>query len=121
MSDEEHTASYEAVVIPADVAKPVHVVDYSSPQDLLHLLYREISCEYVDATPELPSRFGSFVVWLDDVGLYKRPIEHNDRAIALCRAVGYNVADLAGTAVVTGGVDGAGDTRTSHPCFVTGS
>jgi hypothetical protein len=55
------------------------------------------------------------VLWLDDVGLLKRPIEHNDRAIALCRVVGYVVADLAGTAVITGGATGAGDARTIPP------
>jgi hypothetical protein len=103
---------HEALVIPVDVLVPVRVVEYSRPRDLLDLLYREIGCDYVDATPELPSRHGSFVLWLDDVGLLKQPVEHNDRAIALCRAVGYAVADLAGTAVVTGGAEGSGGTRT---------
>jgi hypothetical protein len=102
----------QALVIPADMQQPVRVIEYSRPDELLEVLYREIGCDYVDATPELPSRAGCFVLWLDDVGLLKRPIEHNDRAIALCRAIGYNVADLAGTAVVTGGTDGAGNTRT---------
>jgi hypothetical protein len=107
--------TYQAVVIPADVTKPVHVVEYEQQSDLLHLLYREIGCDHVDATPQLSSRFGQFVLWLDDVGLLRRPIEHNDRATALCRATGYDVPDLAGTAVVTGGANAAGDTRTVPP------
>jgi hypothetical protein len=104
--------AHEALVIPSDVLEPVRLVEYSRPQDLLDLLYREIGCDHVDTTPELPSRYGSFVLWVDDVGLLKQPIEHNDRAIGLCRAIGYDVPDLAGTAVITGGADGTGDTRT---------
>jgi hypothetical protein len=115
MPDQESAASYQAMVIPADNATSVRVVQYARQSDLLPLLHREIGCDYVDATPELPSRFGSFVLWLDDVGLLKQPVEHNERAIALCRAVGYDVPDLAGTAVVTGGVGGEGDTRTLPP------
>jgi hypothetical protein len=111
------SVTQEALVVPVDVLEPVRVVEYSGPQDLLDLLYRQIGCDHEDPTPELPSRYGSFVLWLDDVGLLKRPIEHNDRAIASCRAVGYDVADLAGTAVITGGATGAGDTRTIPPAL----
>jgi hypothetical protein len=117
MPAQESSASYQAMVIPADGTKPVRVVGYARQSDLLSLLYREIGCEHVDATPELSSRLGPFVLWLDDVGLLMQPVVHNDRAIALCRAVGYDVADLAGTAVVTGGVGDEGDTLTLPPVF----
>lgn len=109
--------TYEALLIPAMVLEPVRAVEYSQPGDLSHLLRREIGCDIVDRTPQLRSRFGPFILWLDDVGLHQHPIRHNDRAIALCRAVGYDVADLAGAAVVTGGAAGSGDIRTIPPAL----
>jgi hypothetical protein len=107
--------TYEAVVIPVDETQPARVVTYQSQRDLLPLLRREIGCDLVDSTPQLPSKFGPFRLWVDDIGLFRTPIEHNDRAIGLCRVAGYDVPDLAGTAVVTGGHTARGDTATIPP------
>jgi len=109
---------FEAVLIPADPDRDIEVVLYRKPEQLLDVLYEMIGCDCVDKTPRLTTQSGDeFRVWVDDVGL--RPaegeIEHNDRAIALCRSVGYEIPDVGGNAVVTGGDDVEGWTETVPP------
>ena len=77
---------------------------------LLELLYREIVCDCVDKSPLLATPYGEMIFWVDDEGLLASPIAHNDRAIALARAVGWNTPDLAGVVVITGGYTEEGET-----------
>ena len=114
MSTAGHDGAHQALVIPADPTLPVRVMEYANPGDVTRMIRSEIGCHTLDLTPQLPSRFGRFVLWVDDNGLNRHPVEHNDRAIALCRASGYDVADLARTAVVTG-MDATGNVRSVPP------
>jgi hypothetical protein len=77
---------------------------------LLGLLYREIDTDCIDSSPDLTTPYGVMRMWVADDGLLQSEIKHNDRAIAICRAVGYDVPDVGGTAVFTGGTDDDGDT-----------
>ena len=114
MSAPAPDGDHQALVIPADPSLPVRVVEYAQPREATSMIRREIGCQLLDLTPQLPSRFGRFALWVDDNGLYRQPVEHNDRAVALCRAHGYDVSDLARTVVVTG-MDAAGNVRTLPP------
>ena len=114
MSAPGQDGAHQALVIPADPSLPVRVMEYAHPREVTRMIRREIGCQALDLTPQLPSRFGRFVLWVDDNGLYQQPVEHNDRAIALCRASGYDVPDLARTAVVTA-MDPDGNVRSLPP------
>ena len=108
----------KALVIPADPAIPVRVIDWPYPphttpiaRRTLDVLYREIGCDCIDATPQVRTPMGPIVCgWSDDVSLLKDQPEFNDRAIAMFRHFGYAVSALAGTIVLTGGADPVGDT-----------
>ena len=69
---------------------------------LLALLYREIGCDTVDSSPDLATPDGPVRMWVDDEGLLRQPVAHNDRATAICRALGYDVPDVAGTVARVG-------------------
>ena len=94
--------------LPGDLDPPRTVT--WSESSLLDVLYREIGCDAVDSSPDLWTPDGAVRMWVDDEGLLRRPIVHNDRAIAICRALGYDTPDVAGVAVFTGGTDEAGGT-----------
>ena len=104
--------THHAIVLPAEISTPHRVIDwpYPSSRATLDLLYREIGCECVDASPSIPTPFGTLTYWVDDEGLFAEPVRHNDRGIALMRSLGYHVPDIAGTMVITGGADASGDT-----------
>lgn len=94
----------EAVVIPADPTQPLRLVKLPAGPAMLPAIARVIGCDGLDKTPELVAPNGDrFRIWVDDVGLLAAEPAHNDRAIALCRSVGYNVADVAGDVVLVGG------------------
>jgi hypothetical protein len=104
-----------ALVIPADPAAPVKVIDWPYPphtgRRTLDILYAEIGCQCIDATPTVRTPMGLMVTgWSDDVSLLKDQPEFNDRAIAMFRHFGYDVHALAGNIVLTGGCDPVGDT-----------
>ena len=106
-----------ALVIPADPAAPVKVIAWPYGLDsmdsgaTLRLLYAEIGCTCIDATPQVRTPMGITVCgWSDDVSLLKDQPEYNDRAIAMFRHFGYQVPALAGNIVLTGGADPVGDT-----------
>lgn len=99
----------EMLVVPAEWNAEVRVA-YFADVVLLKLLYQEIGTDCVDKSPDLWTPIGTMCMWVADDGLLRPKIEHNDRAIALCRAVGYNVPDVGGVAVFTGGADEAGRT-----------
>lgn len=99
-----------AIVLPAPLDEPHRIVTWSADGELLDLLHREIGCASIDKSPQLHTRHGSMAMWVDDVGLLAPEVEHNDRAIGIGRAVGWPVADLARTVVITGGAAPGGDT-----------
>lgn len=106
--------AFQALVIPAALNQSVRVVEFAHRRELPGLIRREIGCTNVDLTPQIPTRFGPFALWLDDNGFYQQPVQHNHRAVALCRAFGYQVPDLARTAVLTA-MDGGGNVVTLPP------
>jgi hypothetical protein len=77
--------------------------------ELLDLLYREIDTDCVDCA-SIHTPDGDLTMWVSDNGLLVDPIDHNDRAIGICRGCGYDVPDVGGIAVFTGGADEEGDT-----------
>jgi hypothetical protein len=96
-------------VLPAPLIEPPRAVEMTS--DLLPVLYREIGCDCVDATPPIPLAPGvEITLWVDDTSLLTHPEDHNDRALALARVHGYNAPNFTRTVVITGGVDRHGDT-----------
>lgn len=103
--------SKRAIVIPTDPAKPLRIIEFTEA-DLNDQLHREIGVEpgYLGYSPRLETPLGGMRMWVDDEGLMRSNVVHNDRAIAACRGVGYNVDDVAGVAVFTGGDDGGGNT-----------
>lgn len=103
------TDLHRAIVVPTALSEPARLVTFT-PTQLLDVLKREIGCEYVDSSPRLATHLGEFRMWVDDTGLVDGEIDHNDRAIAMCRTVGYNIGDVGGTAVFTGTEDEVGDT-----------
>lgn len=100
-----------ALVVPTDPAKPLRIIEFTEA-DLNDQLHREIGVEpgYLGYSPRLETPVGTMRMWVDDEGLMRSNVVHNDRAIAACRGVGYNVDDVAGVAVFTGGDDGGGNT-----------
>lgn len=119
------SAPYTALVLPAgelpgngDLHPPRTVTWGGTSGALLDLLYREIGCDCVDSSPDLWTPDGAVRMWGDDEGLLRRPVAHNDRALAICRALGYDTPDVGGTVVFTGGTDAEGDTLTVPDGFV---
>jgi hypothetical protein len=111
-----------AFVVPADPAVPTKLIDWPwtphTEQDTrttLGLLYAEIGCDCIDATPMITTGLGVMIGWSDDTSLLQDAPRYNDRAIALCRMFGYMVPALAGTIVFTGGPDPIGDTQPLTP------
>lgn len=100
-----------AYVLPAAMKAHGRVALWSESRQLLPMMYRLIGRPSVECTPEIPTPYGVMVMWLDETGLSADPVERNDRAIALCRACGYSVPDIAGTVVITGGAAPDGSTR----------
>lgn len=103
------TVYRNALVLPVAFSEMPRVVTWTGPH-LLDLLYREIGTDCIDSSPDLHTPHGRTRMWVADNGLLQPEIEHNDRAIALCRGVGYNVPDVGGVAIFTGGTDPNGDT-----------
>lgn len=100
----------EAVVIPADPTKPVHVVTHETFSELITLLRNTTGGDRIASTRQLPSAFGPFRLWAGSDG-FNRPVARNDRAIRLCQVArhtsGQDLVDLAGTTVVTGDLTGS--------------
>jgi hypothetical protein len=93
----------EALVIPADLTAPLRTVQLPHGQGMLRAIERLLGVDGLDKTPELVAPNGDqFRIWVDDVGLLAEEVVHNDRAIALCRAIGYTVPDMAGDVVLVG-------------------
>jgi len=90
-------------------AGPGRVVEWTVESQLLGVLYREIGVDCVDSA-RVPTPAGVLSMWVDDNGLLTDQPVFNDRAIAMCRAFGYNVAALAGTVVFAGGPTSDGNT-----------
>jgi hypothetical protein len=111
-----------ALVIPAAFDAPLRVIDWPYPphtdRRTLDVLYAEIGCDCIDATPAVPTPLGTLLGWSDDVSLLKDQPEYNDRAIALFRHFGYQVPALAGNIVLTGGADPVGDTLPLPPALI---
>jgi hypothetical protein len=114
----------KALVIPAPFTAPVRLIDWPLPphtgaigRRTLDILYREIGCTCIDATPTVRTPLGAVTGWSDDVSLLKDQPEFNDRAIAMFRHFGYAVSALAGTIVLTGGADPVGDTLPLPPAL----
>lgn len=103
------------ILIPADHRKPVRRFSWNRENELLPQLYREIGRDLDAATicgsDKLP---GGLRLWCQDDGLQKAEPEYNDRAIALCRWAGYDVAALAGPILIIGGIRGE-DEAGLHP------
>ena len=117
-----NASSGRALVIPAAFDTPVRVIDWPYPphsdRRTLDVLYAEIGCQCIDATPAVSTPMGTLLGWSDDVSLLKDQPEYNDRAIALFRHFGYQVPALAGNIVLTGGADPVGDTLPLPPALI---
>jgi hypothetical protein len=98
-----------ALVLPTAFSDLPRAVTWTGER-LLDVLYREIGTDCVDSSPDLETPYGRMRMWVADDGLLQAEIDHNDRAIAICRAVGYNVPDVGGIAVFTGGTGRMGET-----------
>lgn len=105
---------HRAIVLPPDPIDEPHVVEYTRDDEVLPLLYREIETECVDSRT-IRTEAGDLIMWVSDDGLLQDEVQHNDRAIVLCRQLGYNVPDVAGTAVFTGGANAQGYIRDIPP------
>lgn len=93
------------IVLAADPTEPHRVVSWEGRGAFLPLAYREIGVESgVDSCPIIWTPLGPVHYWCDDTGLLRPRVEHNDRAIALFRHLGYDVPDVPGTIVIVGGV-----------------
>lgn len=105
-----------ALVVPADVDLAIRLVEFtdSGQQRQFEDL---IGCRegYLDRSPRLYTAAGEMRMWVDEVGLLVKHIEHNDRAIAVCRAIGYQVPDVGGTAIFTGGDSEDGEVTLGLP------
>jgi hypothetical protein len=93
------------ILVPADPTAEHRVVTWEG-DGLLALLYREVG-DNLDAATVVPAAGplpGGLRLWCQDDALLRPDdqIEHNDRAIALCRHFGYNVPDLGGPVVFIG-------------------
>jgi len=117
-----NASSGRALVIPTALDPPVRVIDWPYPphsdRRTLDVLYAEIGCDCIDATPAVSTPMGTLLGWSDDVSLLKDQPEYNDRAIALFRHFGYQVPALAGNIVLTGGADPVGDTLPLPPVLI---
>jgi hypothetical protein len=117
-----NASSGRALVIPAAFDTPLRVIDWPYPphsdRRTLDVLYAEIGCDCIDATPAVSTPMGTLLGWSDDVSLLKDQPEYNDRAIALFRHFGYQVPALAGNIVLTGGADPVGDTLPLPPVLI---
>jgi len=101
-------ATRQALVVPADPLAPHRLItlpDGQPPAATFALIEREVGADVLGSSPVIVTEAGAFMYWVDDVSLLRDPLEHNDRVIALCRHVGYDVPDVAGTVVITGGPD----------------
>lgn len=98
----------KAIVLPADPAAPHRIVEWkhnAHGNDFLNMAYREIGTpNAIDSSRIINTPLGPIHYWCDDVGLLQPIIDHNDRGIALFRALGYQVPDIAGTIVIVGGI-----------------
>lgn len=99
-----------AIVVPAPLDQPVRLVEWEKDFQLLGILQRETGYEWIDGSPQIHTPSGTVCMWVGDDSLLQDSVDHNDRAIGLCRACGYNVPDVGGTAVFTGGADEDGET-----------
>lgn len=99
-----------AIVVPPNVADPIRLVEWEHDHELLAILQRETGYEWVDSSPQIHYPAGTICMWVGDDSLLQDVVDHNDRAIGLCRACGYNVPDVGGPAVFTGGADEEGET-----------
>lgn len=97
-----------ALVLPAELTAAHRIVEFTGDADLLPLLHRETGADLVDAATVIP---GQLTMWVGDDSLFDDTLEHNDRAIALCRHLGYQIPDVRGAVVFTGGPDAAAYTR----------
>jgi hypothetical protein len=86
-------------VIPVSTAEPVRVISQTVETDL-GVLRAEIGSERLDHADFL-TPWGPIQLWVGGDSLLGPRIEHNLRAISLCRDFGYNVADVGGVAVIT--------------------
>jgi hypothetical protein len=111
--------THYGILVPADLTAEQRVVTWEDRPDgggLLALLYREIG-DNLDAATVVPARGpipGGLRLWCQDDVLLRADPEHNDRAIAVCRHFGYDVADLAGPIVFIG-CPGGDDEAGLHP------
>lgn len=97
--------THTGILVPADETQPHHRItweDTPSGDGLLRLLYREVG-DTLDASTVVP---GYVRLWCQDDGLLAAEPDYNDRAIAVCRALGYLVPALAGPVVFIGAVQG---------------
>jgi len=93
--------THTGILVPVDPTEDHRLVTWDG-DGLLPLLYREIG-DRLDAATVAPGRVR---LWCQDDGLLAAAPAYNDRAIALCRALGYQVPALAGPIVFIGAVRG---------------
>jgi hypothetical protein len=102
---------HTGILIPADYHELPLQIHWEKEGELLPLLYRHIGQNLDASTICGPERVpGGLRLWCQDDGLLKAEPEYNDRAIALCRWVGYDVDALAGPILIIGSVHGENET-----------
>lgn len=92
-----------AVVIPAVDHDPIRIITFTE-QSLLTDLYREIGVDELGWSGLLHTPVGDMRMWCDDNGLIREGgYLRNERALSVCWWIGYQVEEVAGTVVFTGG------------------
>jgi hypothetical protein len=97
--------THTGILVPVDPTAAHRLItweDTPSGDGLLRVLYRELG-DTLDASTVMPGRVR---LWSQDTSLNTPDPAYNDRAIAVCRALGYDVAALAGPIVFIGAVRG---------------
>ena len=98
-----------ALVIPAELTAPPRLVGWPTEPELLPMLYSEIGCVAIHSFRISHPPVVELTVWADVVGLLADTIDQNTRAVSFTRGLGYAAPGIAGTAVLTGPPNVAGE------------
>lgn len=104
-----------AVIVPP--AGPARIEPWPAGGDVGHLLAqlyawigtRTVDSARLDLAPGEDGERHHLTAWIDDEGLFAQPVAWNDRATVLAHAAGHFTDGLAGTVVLSGGVDDDGN------------